>query len=146
MVVVPAHQDATITTLKALDIDKPALGPEVIEPIKPAGVSATSRVVKTRTERPMRKSYADMITECIAARKEKTDRIDALLTKSGEAGLTLDESEAEDHDTLAAEVVEIDKQLARYRAADEREKAAAAQVRPNGGLEVRHGAQISVTD
>jgi len=146
MVVVPAHQDATITTLKALDIDKPALGPELTEPLKPAGVSATSRAVKTRTERPMKKSYADMITECIAARKEKTDRIDALLTKSGEAGLTLDESEAEDHDTLAAEVVEIDKQLARYRAADEREKAAAAHVRPNGGLEVRHGAQISVTD
>jgi len=150
MVVVPAHQDATITTLKALDIDKPALGPDVIEPPKPAGVSASSRAVKLRTERPMKKSYADMIADCVASRKEKTDRIDALLTKSGEAGLTLDESESEQHDTLAAEVVEIDKQLARYRAADAREKESLATTSghqvSSSGLQVRAGAQINVTD
>jgi len=147
MVVVPAHQDATITTLKALDVDQPALGPDVTAP-KPAGVSASSRTgVRLRTERPMaKKSYADMIAECIATRKEHTDRIDALLLKQNDTGLTMDPQDAEDHDELAGKVEAIDAQLVRLRAAEAREKAEAAQVRPSGGLEVRHGAQVSVTD
>jgi HK97 family phage major capsid protein len=143
MVVIPAHQDATIATLKSLDTDiSAASGASVIPP----GVSGSSRVVSTRRTQPMKKSYADMIADCVASRKEKTDKIDALLTKSGDAGLTLDETEAEEHDTLAAQIVQIDKQLERYRAAEAREKAEARQVRPDGGLEVRPGTPISVTD
>ncbi len=88
----------------------------------------------------MKKSYADMIADCVASRKEKTDTIDALLTKSGEAGVTLDETESEQHDTLAEEIKAIDKQLERYRAADAREKAAAKPVSARGDVLERPGA------
>lgn len=149
MVVIPAHQDATIHTLKQFDIDRAASGTEVVvEPRKPSsGVSDRLRVVKTRTERSMKKSYADMIADCVASRKEKTDKIDAMLSKAGEAGLTLDEIEEVQHDTLASDVEAIDKQLGRYRAAEAREKASAVAVdgrTPQEGLQIREGARITV--
>jgi HK97 family phage major capsid protein len=144
-VTIPMNASATISSIKSLDIGLAATGTEPTH--KPAGVSAKSRIVSMRTERPMaKKSYADMIAECLASRKEKTDKIDALLTKSGDAGVTLDESESEQHDTLAAEIVQIDKQLERYRAAEARSKSESLAVRPNGGFEARPGAQISVSD
>jgi HK97 family phage major capsid protein len=94
----------------------------------------------------MKKSYADMISDCLSARREKTDKIDALLMKSGDSGVTLDESEEQEHDTLAAEIEAIDKQLVRYRAADEREKQSATQATRGGqSLAVRPGASITVT-
>ncbi len=125
-VTIPANASATIQTLKSLDIGLAASG----EPApKPAGASASSRVVSTRRDKPMKKSFADMIADCVASRKEKTDKIDALLTKSGDAGVTLDDAEQEEHDTLAGEVEQLDKQLVRLRAADAREKAAAVPAR-----------------
>jgi HK97 family phage major capsid protein len=54
--------------------------------------------------------------------------MDELLTKSGDAGVTLDEAEQEEHDTLADDVAKIDAQLLRLRAAEAREKAAAKPV------------------
>jgi HK97 family phage major capsid protein/HK97 family phage prohead protease len=134
LVTVPANQDCTISAVKALDLA--ASGRH------PSGVSDKSRVVSTRTERPMKKSYADLIAECVATRKEKSDRIDALLLKSGDTGVTLDEAEAEDHDTLAAEIDAIDKQLVRLRAAEAREKAAAVDVK---GRTTEEGSQSRTT-
>lgn len=122
LVTIPANSDCTIAAVKALDL---AASGHLSS--TPAGVSASSRV-STRTERPMKKSYADLIAECLASRKEKTDKIDAILTKSGEAGVTLDAAEEETHDTLSSEVDAIDKQLVRYRAAEAREKAAAVEI------------------
>lgn len=142
-VTIPANADASIQTIRSFDI---GAAPGAAKPSP--GVSGSSRVVSTRRNQPMKKSYADLIADCVAARKEKTDRIDTLLSKSGEAGLTLDGAEAEDHDTLAAEVDQIDQQLVRYRAAEAREKAAAVEVRGRNteeGLQARAGAQISVT-
>src|SRR6185503_13166288 len=115
-VTIPANASATIQSLKSLDIGLDAASG--VTPPKPAGASASSRVVSTRRDKPMKKSFADMIADCVASRKEKTDKIDALLTKSGDAGVTLDAAEEETHDTLAAEIAAIDKQLERYRAAE----------------------------
>jgi HK97 family phage major capsid protein/HK97 family phage prohead protease len=126
-VTIPANASATIQSLKSLDIGLAASGDPATP--KPAGASASSRVVSTRRDKPMKKSFADMIADCVASRKEKTDKIDALLTKSGEAGVTLDEPEQEEHDTLSGEVDQIDKQLVRLRSAEAREKAAAIPAR-----------------
>lgn len=136
-VTIPANADCSITTIRA------ASG---APPVKPgaSGVSLTPR------SKPMNKSYADLIADCLASRKEKTDRIDALLMKSGEAGVTLDEKETEDHDTLAREIDAIDAQLVRYRGAEKREKESLAVVggRPaaDEGVRARAGASITVSD
>lgn len=148
-VTIPANQDASIQTIKSLDVGLAAPGASAVVVVStktPPGVSGKSRV-STRTSTAMKKSYAVLIDECVASRKEKTDRLDAILTKSGEAGLTLDAAEEEDHDTLALEVEAIDKQLVRYRAAEAREKAAAVEVKgttTREGVQARTGAVITV--
>ncbi len=126
MVVIPMHQDATIDVVKSLDAASRATSGASSTS---AGASASSRVVSTRRDKPMKKSYADMIADCIAVRREKTDKIDGLLSKSGDAGVTLSESEQEEHDTLSGELDQIDKQLVRLRAAETREKASAVEVK-----------------
>lgn len=128
-VTIPANADASIQTIKSLDVGLAAPGtPDDVPTLKPAGVSASSRVVKMRTERPMKKSYADQIASWEATRAAKTARMDELLTKSGDAGVTLDETEQDEHDTLAVDVEKIDAQLVRLRAAEAREKTAAKVV------------------
>jgi HK97 family phage major capsid protein/HK97 family phage prohead protease len=115
-VTIPANADASILSIKA------ASGRH------PSGVSDTSRVVQMRYETHMKKSFADQIASWEATRAAKSARMDELLTKSGDAGVTLDDAEQEEHDTLEAEVIKIDKQLVMLRSADEREKKAAKPV------------------
>lgn len=99
-------------------------------PSHSSGASDKTRVVSMRTDtKTMKKPIADQIASWEATRAAKAARMDELLTKSGEAGTTLDTTEAEEHDTLDGEIVEIDKQLERLRKAEAREKAAAAPVR-----------------
>src|SRR6185436_19784255 len=125
MVVIPAHQDATIATLKSLD--SAALG---ASPSHPAGVSAHSRTVKVRSDMPMaKKSYADQIVDFQNTRAAKAAKMDTILEKSAEAGTTLDADEKETHDTLALEIKEIDEHLDRLAAAEKREKATAIPAR-----------------
>ncbi len=151
LVTIPANADCSIQTIKALDTGAPepaaAPGRSTSEP--PAGASAShTRRVSTRSgAKPMKKSYVDMIADCVAARKEKTDRLDAILAKSAEAGVTLSDAEAEDHDTLDAEVKALDAQLVRLRAAEAREKAAATVVAGTStevATQARTGAVITV--
>ncbi len=160
-VTIPANADASITAIKSADALCLAAATDLLEsgpaapgirsavgsPI-PSGASDRSRVVQIRRDHlTMKKSYADLIADCLVARKESSDKIDALLQKSGGAGVTLDADEAEQHDTLAAELEGLDKQLARYRAAEAREKAAAVAVdgrTPQEGLQVREGARITI--
>lgn len=142
-VTIPANMDASIQTIRSLDIGA-TTGAST-----PAGASAPSRVVSTRRDKPMKKSYTDMIADCIAVRAEKSARLDALLTKSVEAGVTLDAAEAEEHDTIADEIKSLDAQLVRLRAAETREKESAVVVSgrtPEEGLKARAGAVISVVD
>lgn len=127
-VTIPANADATIQTIKSLDVGLgvSASGPGIDR--QSAGVPAFPRVVTMRTEQHMKKSYADQIASWEATLAAKTVRMDEILTKSGDAGVTLDDAEQEEHDTLADEVKKIDAQLVRLRAAEVREKAAAKPV------------------
>jgi HK97 family phage major capsid protein len=95
----------------------------------------------------MKKSYADQIAAFEATRAAKVAKMDAILEKSADAGETLDAAEKEEHDTLAADLKEIDEHLDRLRAADTREKAAAQSVKgktPAEGAETRGTQRITV--
>jgi HK97 family phage major capsid protein/HK97 family phage prohead protease len=142
-VTIPANTDASIQTIKSLDVGAAATGTEpAVRTRKPAGVSASSRVVSMRTERPMKKSYADQIAGFVNTRAAKVAATDAILEKSAETGQTLDAAQKEAHDTLLDEIKEIDEHLVRLRAAEEREKAAAVPVAgrtPAEGAQARAG-------
>lgn len=152
MVVIPANVDATIDMVKSLDVINISVdldGPQIAElAVKPllkaaaaigkavasgssAGASASSRPTG-RTDRPMKKSYADIIKEAEATRAAKSARIDELLKKTAEEGLLeMAEGEQEECDNLMDDLKKIDAQIVRYRAAEEREKAAAVEVKGN---------------
>ena len=118
-VTVPANGDCSVQTIRAAFGASP--------PVKPAGVSASTRV--QRTERPMaKKTFADQIASWEATRASKAARLDELLTKSGEDGVTLDVAEAEEHDTISDEITKIDAQITRLRAAEARDKATAKPI------------------
>ncbi len=146
-VTIPANSDASISTIKALDIGLDASVTEATPlPVKTLpGVSGPARVVQMRGVPKMKKPIADQIATWEATRAAKTARLDEILTKSGEAGATLDAAESEEHDTLDGEVAEIEKQLERLRKAETREKAAAVEVKVHDGLQVRSGAVITVS-
>lgn len=141
-VTIPANQDASIQTIKSLDVG-------LMADKKPAGVSASRRVVKTiaKDTKTMKKSYADQIATWTSTKAAKAARLDELLTKSGDAGSTLDTAESEEHDTLDGEIVEIDKQIERLRKAEAREKASVVEVRgarTSDGVQARAGATITI--
>lgn len=147
LVAIPAQPDARIETIKSLDIGLAASGTGADDDLKPAGASASSRVVKMRTERPMKKSYADQIAAWEATRAAKSARMDELLTKSGDAGVTMDAAEEQEHDELEADVTKIDAQLVRLRAAEQREKETAVVVKgqtAHDGLQARTGTRITI--
>lgn len=124
-VTIPMNQSATIQSVKSFDTGAASGALSATS----AGVSALSRVVSTRPERPMKKSYADQIVDFQNTRAAKAAKMDALLEKSAESGTTLDAADKETHDTLADEIKEIDEHLTRLDAADKREKAAALAVK-----------------
>src|SRR6185436_5899025 len=75
-----------------------------------------------------KKTFADQIASWEATRASKAARLDELLTKSGEDGVTLDVAEAEEHDTISDEITKIDAQITRLRAAEARDKATAKPI------------------
>jgi HK97 family phage major capsid protein len=151
MVVVPAHQDATIDLVKSLDTGCPASGATATSHAHTLpGASGLSRVKLMRTEtRTMRKSITEQIKEWEATRAAKSARMDELVTKGAETGETMDEAEAQEHDGLEVEVKSIDAQLVRLRAAEQRAKETAVVVKGDepvqGGLVVKPGTRIQVT-
>ena len=137
-VTIPANTNASIQTIRAASGAPPA---------QPAGVSASTRVVSTRRDKPMKKSYADQIVDFQNTRAAKAAKMDTILEKNSEAGTTLDAAEKEDHDTLADEIKEIDEHLDRLAAAEKREKAVAVPARgatQDEGSESRGVSRITV--
>jgi len=152
-VTIPANVGASIQTIKSLDVGLAVSGtPAPVESTTTrAGVPASARGVRmdTRKDTTMpKKSFIDQIKEWEATRQAKAGRMNELLVKSGDAGVTMDDAEQEEHDTLSADVAKIDAQLVRLRAAVEREKAEAVPVRgetTEEGLQTRSGVRIAVT-
>src|SRR6185436_1613853 len=112
MVVIPAHQDATITTLKALDSAASGAYHD-----NTAGVSASTRSpVRLRPERAMaKKSFADQIADWENTRAAKSARQEAIQQKATDDGRGKDEAEAEEFQTLDGEIANIDKELVDLR-------------------------------
>ncbi len=100
LVTIPANAEATIQTIKSLDI-KAASGRPVVS-ILP-GVSGAK---PKPTEAPKMKTVQEQIQGFEATRQAKAARMTAIMDASGETGSTLDETQTEEYDTLKGEVGE----------------------------------------
>lgn len=77
--------------------------------------AAVVAVSKTPKEGKMPKTIADQVRDFEITRETKAARMVEIMTKSGEDGVTLDQAETEEYDTLKGEVEAVDKHLVRLR-------------------------------
>lgn len=133
LVTIPANASATINEIKSLDAPLlAATGKQPKDsdrPTPPASGKKINPVVKALEGKTMKKTYAEQIASFEATRQAKAAEMDAIMEKSMETGETLDTEHKQKYDTLADEVKEIDEHLVRLRAAEERNKAAAIEVK-----------------
>jgi len=129
-VTIPANAEATIQTVKSVDERvRAALGTKrtsvVVSLTKSAGDSALT--TKSGQETEMKMNIQEQIKQFETKRLASSERMAAIMEKSGEEGRTLDEAETEEYDTLAAEVKAVDEHLVRLR---ELERAAVKKAAP----------------
>lgn len=112
MVVIPAHQAATIELVKSLAETTP-------------GASGSSRTpVRTRSAMA-KKSYAEQIADIKNQIQTKQSDSEALQTKVTEEGRTKDPGEREQFDALTTEIEALEKELADLEKLDARAKSLA---------------------
>src|SRR5215475_2431014 len=116
-VTVPANQEATIATIKSLDIAQRAASgretPRAAVRANPPGAAGPSQR-KPEEGRKM-KTLAEQITALEAKRAADAARMDAVMQKSLDEDRTSTPDEQEEFDTLSAQVEAIDKDLVRLR-------------------------------
>jgi HK97 family phage major capsid protein/HK97 family phage prohead protease len=131
VVTIPANAEASITTIKSIDLqDLAASGtgrPAIARPS--AGVSA--HVVRaSKGAHAMKKTLTDQIRDFENTRAAKDAERTELMTKAADAGETLDTEAAEKYDGLTAEIKQVDEHLVRLRDLEATQKAQAQPVNP----------------
>lgn len=147
LVTVPANADCTITSIKSIDTSQRAAtgqgepeeidlsgAKEVPTPPGASGKPATVKVAVVPPKAPKEGTTMKTIAERIAAfqdaRNQKTARMSAIMDEAGDE--TLDATQAEEHDTLDAEVKAIDAHITRLKS---QEANAASTAKPVQGVE-----------
>src|SRR5215475_10972102 len=144
-VTVPANQEATIATIKSLDIAQRAASgretPRAAVRANPPGAAGPSQR-KPQEGRKM-KTLPEQITALEAKRAADAARMDAVMKKSLDEDRTSTPEEQEEFDTLAAEVEAIDKDLVRLRKLEQSKistaKAVAKIETPQQAIAIRSG-------
>lgn len=137
-VTIPANGDCSIQAIKSIDTELRAASgnaPRGGVRLSLAGASAitTKSFKPTAPEANNMKTYAEQIAALEAARKEKSERMDAIMSKSIEGGRSTDAAEGEEFDMLEAEVKQLDDDIKRLSRLEELNKSKATPVEGGGG-------------
>lgn len=118
LVTIPANAEATITTIKSIDTElRAALRPTTLGAVaiqNPAAPAVPSQPLNTKGA-TMPKTIAEQISDWEATRQVKTARMDELMSKAADEGVTLNAEEAEEYDGLKAEVKSINQHVERLQ-------------------------------
>jgi HK97 family phage major capsid protein/HK97 family phage prohead protease len=110
LVTVPANAGATIHTIKSLDLAASGLHPSRDrDPLPIVRVAKGAPAMEQKT-------INEQITSFENSRAAKHARMTAIMTKSAEAGATLDQAETDEYDGLTSELKALDAHLVRLRA------------------------------
>jgi hypothetical protein len=106
-VTVPKNVDATILAVKSADLAAPGRHPSRDRDLLP--------IVRVDKDAPRmeQKTISEQITSFENSRAAKHGRMTAIMTKSADAGATLDQAETDEYDGLALEIKAIDAHLGR---------------------------------
>ncbi len=151
LVTIPANSDATITAIKKFDAElRAASGQESeAEHAEEAAATAGKRVASVKAtpgdtgttttkpnrqhgRTPMAKTIKEQIEAFEATRAAKSARMDELMQKAAEEGVTLDAEQTDEYDELEAEVKSIDAHLARLDRLEKANAAEAKEVKADG--------------
>lgn len=138
-VTIAANQDASITSIKSIDMEQRRAASGAAGRVVRLGQSASQRSATPRpgaTGNQPSKGIPVNITEQLAAFRAKRlaaeQRMDAIMEKSATEGSTLDSAEKSEYDELAAEVKSIDEHVVRLSAHEARMVARAVPVVGSG--------------
>lgn len=154
-VTIAANQDASITSIKSIDMEHRRAASGAGGLVVRLGQTATQRSANPQpgvTGNQPSKGIPVKIAEQIAAFKAKRavaeQRMDAIMEKSGADGSTLDAAEKTEYDELVAEVKEIDSHVVRMQDHEARMVARAVPVGGDAGggqqREVREGSGVEL--
>jgi HK97 family phage prohead protease len=108
-VTIPQNTEATILAVKSADLAAPGLHPSRDRDLLPiVRVDKGAPAMESKTIR-------EQMTNFENSRAAKHAAMTAIMTKSAEAGVTLDQAETEEYDGLTAEIKSIDAHLGRLR-------------------------------
>lgn len=129
-VTIPANAEATIATVKSIDIaQRAASGPKArdVVHLNPPGASGQSQRKSAQEGRDM-KTIAEQISALEAKRSASAARMEAVMQKTLDEDRTSDATEQEEFDKLSGEVEAIDKDLVRLRKIENAKALAAKPV------------------
>jgi HK97 family phage prohead protease/HK97 family phage major capsid protein len=122
LVTIPANSEATILTVKTLD--------QAASGLHSPGVTGTHPVVRAvKGAAPM--TTQEQITSFENTRTTKFGRMTAIMAKAAEAGVTLDQAETEEYDTLKGEVASVDAHLVRLKEHEKTMQLTATPITPS---------------
>lgn len=139
-VTIPANADCTINVIKSVDRESLAAAGLDVEPDTrreaPASrvrSKAVKAIIPTAPTEGKMKTIKEQIQTFEATRQAKAARQNELMTAAAEAGETLDAAQAEEYETLKAELKAIDDHLGRLQ---DMERVNLAAARPAAGESV----------
>lgn len=139
LVTVPANASATIHSIKTLDLAATGL--------HLPGVTGALPIVRAVKAAPT-VTTQEQITQFENTRGAKAARMNELMTKSAEAGSTLDEAQTQEYDTLSGEVKSVDAHLVRLREMEQFNLVKATAITPTASSvaasELRGGGSVAV--
>lgn len=138
LVTIPANADCTIQTLKQFDTQQRAATGTAQQVQHQPGDSGAAHAASRGTPTPKKgtqsmKTIAEQIASFEAKRVASDARMTELMTKAADEARTLDASETEEYDNLAAEVKGVDDHLVRLRSMEAANVARAKAVTPAVG-------------
>lgn len=142
LVTIPANADATITAIKSIDTELRAAsgrtsasdtgrhGADTHAAIPgDTGITPTKTRAVGKGNKRMAKTIKEQIEAFEATRAAKSARMDELMQKAAEEGVTLDAEQSEEYDELENEVKSIDTHLARLSRAEKANVATATEAK-----------------
>jgi HK97 family phage major capsid protein len=123
-VTIPANADASISTIKSLDIAQRAQSGTAARVTSPSASAVASGVTRTKESR-MATPISDQITSAIAELKTKSARLEELDVKDGADG-DLEETEVQERDALTISVTTLAGRVTRLKAQEAAQMAMAS--------------------
>jgi HK97 family phage major capsid protein len=140
LVTVPMNSEATILAIKSLDHSYLAASG-----LHSPGVTGLP-VVTALKDAPTMQTTTEQITVFSNTRAAKAARMTELMAKAAETGVTLDDAQTEEYDTLQLEVKSVDAHLVRLRALEQTNLTTATPVTSvtsvKAGGDVRGGTPV----